>query len=171
MHSYWESSVKGHLEREKKKHQERLNNKTNHPKIEVKTMEKKVNKYDIGDIVIVNGYDGKYKVVEWFYEMSYSAEEGKIENTYYNLDEVGGKKRFLDVMYEHELAPSNAPIIIEDKQSFALKDRNSLTSDDINNLLDEYNKFIELHSFITSNGIVDNYYKERAEGILKFLSK
>lgn len=161
--------MKNHLEREKRKYQEKLNNKINNPKVEVKTMEKKVNKYDIGDIVLVNGYDGKYKVVEWFYEMSFSREEGKLESTYYNLNEVGGHG-YLDVMFEHDLAPLNAPIIIEEKP-FTLKDRNSLTPEDINNLLDEYNKFIELHSFITSTGVVDNYYQERAEGILKFLSK
>lgn len=175
MQSYWESSVKSHLEREKRKYQEKLKNSNiSHNRMEVKIVEKKINKFNIDDIVLVKDEKGnkeRYRVVEWFYEISFSKDEGRYEHTSYNLVGINNGI-YLDVMLESELElykSSNGSESV-DIPVLEAKRRDDLTPKDIDDLLDQYNVFTELHNFITSNGVVDTQYSEKADKILSFLS-
>lgn len=179
MQGYWEKSVKSHLEIEKRKYQEKLknSNKTQN-RMEVKIMEKKINKFNIDDIVLVKDEKGKkerYRVVEWFYEISFSKDEGRYEHTSYNLVGINNGI-YLDIMLESELelyesSDGSERTIVEDVLPvLSAKRREDLTPKDIDNLLDQYNTFTDLHKFITSNGVVDSQYSEKADKILAFLS-
>lgn len=182
MQGYWEKSVKNHLEIEKRKYQEKLKNNIDQKKEKEVSQVEKVNKFSINDIVMVKdeyrgygkGTKDKYRIVEWIYEASYSESDGKHEFVCYNLEGVNNGI-YLDAMMESELElhksakPSNSDETL-DSSILKVKERKDLTNTDVDDLLDQYNKFSELHNFINSNGIIDNQYREKADKILSFLA-